>query len=48
MVIRAITLIAVLRLGLVAELKDHAYRDFVKLPLYLSASRSVAPLTVSG
>jgi hypothetical protein len=34
MVIRAITLIAVLRLGLVAELKDHAYRDFVKLPLY--------------
>ena len=34
MVIRAITLIAVLRLGLVDELKEHAYHDFVKLPLY--------------
>ena len=33
-VIRAITLIAVLRLGLVRELKEHSYREFVKLPLY--------------
>jgi hypothetical protein len=33
-VIRAITLISILRLGLVDVQKERAYKEFVKLPLY--------------
>jgi len=32
--IKSVTLIAILRMGLVPELKSHAYKEFINMPLY--------------